>query len=404
MGKKRDTSHFSLIDWDFKTEDSRAFLHNFCWYPARFIPIIPAHLIQALSHPNDTVLDPFCGSGTTIIESLKLRRNAIGIDINPIACFITRTKADILKREGVNIIKLKEFIAQLSSIELKWKQHNEQGLFDISKGVPFEDIKDNQIPNYEENSKWYEPTTLKMLGYIYKLLERLSPEPTKNICKLFFISILIPSSGHENRKPYTYFADNVRPKTKKFKNAISLFLQKLNKFIFEFNEYKEVKPFPNVKIINSDIKNIRNLFKDREKVDLTVTSPPYLNVTDYTTAYRLVYLWDYFSENIDDIKHREIGARWRRNYAGSFEDYIKALKISIEDMVAVLREKGYLCLILGEPKKHHKTIRNIINSFVVNDLGLEIIGTFSRNLSKKSFMPPIGGVISEEILIFRKGG
>lgn len=404
MAKKRDISYFSLIDWDFRTEDSRMFLHNFCWYPARFIPVIPAHLIQSLSHPNETVLDPFCGSGTAIIESLKLGRNAIGIDINPIGCFITKIKVDIFKGERVNINKLKEFKEQLTAIELSLRQQSSLDLFTISKGLPFKNIKNNQIPNYEENSQWYETTTLKMLGYLYQVIENLPSGTTKNICKLFFISILIPSSGHDNRKPYTYFTDNVKPKIKNFKNAISLYLTKLNRFIVEFGNYKKVNPLPNVEIIQSDIRNLKNLFTHKAKVDLIVTSPPYLNVADYTKAYRLVYLWDIFPNNIDQIKRQEIGARWRRNSANSFEDYIKDLKTAIEDMVYILKRKGYLCLILGEPKKHHEAIRNIIESFAVNELSLETIGSFSRNLSKKSFISPTGGVQAEDILIFKKGG
>ena len=57
MVKGRDLSQLSLINWDFKSEDSREFVHNFCWYPARFIPAIPAQLIQTFSHENDTVIE-----------------------------------------------------------------------------------------------------------------------------------------------------------------------------------------------------------------------------------------------------------------------------------------------------------------------------------------------------------
>jgi len=54
---------------------------------------------------NITVLDPFVGGGTTIIESLRLGLNSIGVDINPIAWFITKTEAELVKLE-----ELKEWI------------------------------------------------------------------------------------------------------------------------------------------------------------------------------------------------------------------------------------------------------------------------------------------------------
>jgi adenine-specific DNA methylase len=48
-----------------------------------------ANYIERFSAPNDIVIDSFCGSGVTVIESVRLRRRAIGFDINPIALLIT---------------------------------------------------------------------------------------------------------------------------------------------------------------------------------------------------------------------------------------------------------------------------------------------------------------------------
>ena len=47
--------------------------------------------INLFTKKGDTVLDPFMGSGGVPIESNKLERKAIGIDLNPMACFITET-------------------------------------------------------------------------------------------------------------------------------------------------------------------------------------------------------------------------------------------------------------------------------------------------------------------------
>jgi len=46
-------------------------------------------LIEGYSSPSEIVLDPFCGGGVTIVESLKLRRKAVGIDLNPLATYVT---------------------------------------------------------------------------------------------------------------------------------------------------------------------------------------------------------------------------------------------------------------------------------------------------------------------------
>ena len=57
--------------------------HHRAWYWGNFVPQIPFQLISRYTSPGDWVLDPFCGSGTTILESMKLGRNSLGIELNP---------------------------------------------------------------------------------------------------------------------------------------------------------------------------------------------------------------------------------------------------------------------------------------------------------------------------------
>src|SRR5205807_6618242 len=61
-------------------------------YPAKYIPQIPNALIQEFSTVGSTVGDVFCGSGTTLVEALLLKRNAVGLDANPLACLISTAK------------------------------------------------------------------------------------------------------------------------------------------------------------------------------------------------------------------------------------------------------------------------------------------------------------------------
>jgi DNA modification methylase len=67
-------------------------------HPARFIPELPEKYIKLFSHLGETVLDPFCGSGTTNVVASQLGRNSIGIDINP---YSTQLTTDRLKDPDV---------------------------------------------------------------------------------------------------------------------------------------------------------------------------------------------------------------------------------------------------------------------------------------------------------------
>jgi len=61
-------------------------------YPAKLIPHIPFYFINKFSNENDLILDPFCGSGTTLLESMLNGRNSLGIELNPVARLIAKVK------------------------------------------------------------------------------------------------------------------------------------------------------------------------------------------------------------------------------------------------------------------------------------------------------------------------
>src|SRR6266487_2108850 len=70
-----------------KTHPSLYLMHKF-W--ARKPHNVVARYIEYYTNPGDVVLDPFMGSGVTVVEAARLGRKAIGNDLNPVACFITR--------------------------------------------------------------------------------------------------------------------------------------------------------------------------------------------------------------------------------------------------------------------------------------------------------------------------
>jgi|GEM_PF-1145225 Predicted DNA modification methylase len=71
------------VDWNFKDVETTYLSHSYHSYPARFIPQIPQTIIENFTSKGDFVLDPFCGCGTTLVESVLRGRRAVGIDINP---------------------------------------------------------------------------------------------------------------------------------------------------------------------------------------------------------------------------------------------------------------------------------------------------------------------------------
>ena len=109
---KKD-SKFSVINYALvaKTHSSMYLMHK---YWARKPHNVVSEYIKYHSKEGEIVLDPFCGSGVTPTEALKLDRKAIGLDLDPMAIFISR--------ETAIPIDLDEFEAAFKSIETKVKE------------------------------------------------------------------------------------------------------------------------------------------------------------------------------------------------------------------------------------------------------------------------------------------
>jgi hypothetical protein len=78
--------------WDYPDALTQHVTHNIHRYSGKFIPQIASRAIGILTTPGEVVLDPYCGSGTTLVEAALQGRRAIGIDLNPLAVLIARTK------------------------------------------------------------------------------------------------------------------------------------------------------------------------------------------------------------------------------------------------------------------------------------------------------------------------
>src|SRR4051812_10189156 len=83
------------------TPEKRHPLHSMCSYLGSFPPRVPAKLIEELIPKGRTVLDPFCGSGTTLVEARLRGRGCIGIDRNPLAVAVAHAKLQPVTLEEI---------------------------------------------------------------------------------------------------------------------------------------------------------------------------------------------------------------------------------------------------------------------------------------------------------------
>ena len=163
-------------------------LHRLDRYPAKMIPHMARFLIERVSEPGDTVLDPFCGTGTVVREAVALRRNAIGLDVNPLATLFTRVKVggysrDLLERQ------LAEFLESFRT---------ETTTYCLT------------FPNAKY---WFTPATLRKLGVVRSVVDclvRQLPSPYPDFWRAVLASIVRQSSRADTRGPKPFISKRAR--------------------------------------------------------------------------------------------------------------------------------------------------------------------------------------------------
>jgi DNA modification methylase len=101
--------------WILNKRDNSGAHHAGYW--GNFIPQIPNQLLRRYTKIGEWVLDPFLGSGTTLIEAQRLGRNAVGIELSRKA--LDQTKKNIAKEENPNNVKLEFINSDSASVDLK---------------------------------------------------------------------------------------------------------------------------------------------------------------------------------------------------------------------------------------------------------------------------------------------
>ena len=87
MTAKMSTQRLSLTQAKFER-----LTHYLFRYSAKFHPPIARTLVERYSQPGDHVLDPFCGSGSLLVECAVTGRHATGSDVDSVAVFVSRNK------------------------------------------------------------------------------------------------------------------------------------------------------------------------------------------------------------------------------------------------------------------------------------------------------------------------
>jgi len=267
--------------YSIESNNITSYTHGFFKYPCKFIPHVPRWAIKKyLGKGKDGLLDPFCGSGTSLVEGVIQKKATYGIDIDPFSRLLTEVKSTpFTKKEIAELKKIAEVI--------KNRLTNQDGA-----------IFTPNIPNIE---KWFTKQAINDLGRLKTEIGDATGEGSKQRKFLYIVlaSIIRKVSNADDQSPKPYVSTRFK---KDGLNAIETFFCQYEKFFGKMREFSSLKGLGKVKIIGDDARNINGAIKG--KIKLAVTSPPYINAFDYVRSLKLENLWLGITEYDDLVELR----------------------------------------------------------------------------------------------------
>lgn len=208
-----------------------------------------------------TIYDPFGGSGTSLLTASKHNIVPFYSEINPVMGFICDTKINCVKHIKDSSVKVDILRSHISDISKHSFNHDE-------------------VNDYQGFEKFYDPYRLSLLLQILEIIKSIPDEDVCNVCKVALASIAIQVSNMVRRGDLRYAKG--REKEKVNQDVVEVYLEKLD-IILEDIVDEDVKLFQEVTRLADDSRDIEvsNLF------DCVITSPPYLNGTNYIRNTKL---------------------------------------------------------------------------------------------------------------------
>lgn len=271
------------------------------WY--RFILSYPPHLvrkyIEVFDLANDAVvLDPFCGTGTTLVECKKSGIASVGLEANPVVHFAATVKTSW----NANFEMLQSHAHKIAEIALE--SLAQQNISD----VPFE-LQNNEHISLRQLSDEKEKLIIKNsisplpLHKVLVLLEKIN----ENACDQF-----TPYERLALAKEVVFSISNLKfgpevgvGKKKTDSEVVGVWERAIDSMVMDLETIQFNRNVPSV-VHLADSRRISDVIMPEKKIDAVITSPPYPNEKDYSRTTRLEsVLLDFIQEKNDLRNHKK---------------------------------------------------------------------------------------------------
>lgn len=410
-------------DWNFVKVNTSYLTHGLHEYPARMIPQIAKRLIERYSEVGERILDPFCGSGTTLVEARLAKRYSVGIDINPFAVLLAKVKATPIDFKSVGF----DHIDFLSKIENEYKYALNNGKLP----QPPRDICRNLL-------HWFKVRVAQDLEFLYQKINEVENEDVKDLLKVVFSDTVFKTSNIDLRSS-RFIRTMPKEKLTNFNpNVLAQFRKKLIMSVHQVNLLtKKVKSIdlewnPTPPVVSVRRGDARSLPFEDEAIDAIVTSPPYgeeKNTIGYVRWAKLSLMWLRLDgKTIKNSERQTLGGTTTKNTKEMLEslpsptastllkdilnydekrvkdalpfffDYLNALK----EMYRVLKPNSRCCIVIGDRSIRKKLLdMEKVTVELSKAVGFTHETSFFRQIPQKliPWTTPTGKTISRESIV-----
>ena len=398
------------------SNDQSYLTHGIHKFPAKFFPELPRYLIRKYSEVGSTVLDPMCGSGTVVLESMLNNRIGIGIDIDPIARMITKVKTTPIDPKNLKRAA-RDLIARINTVA------------NASDYNP-------QIPEFHYRDKWFRSYVLQELAIINESIDYLHPKHRQDIGDFFKVVLSSIIRDVSNADPHCTRTVLRKRLVKKInpRDTYTKFSERLLRQCSSMSELFELSETLDINDVRLPSGNAIDTGLESDSIDLALTSPPYINAVDYPRTHQLEMYWlgllgkgplshvkreyigtetvyknEYASlktsgyETLDPILEKIFNADPRRSFIvyKFFED----MKCQLAEMYRVLKPGSRYCIAIGN--NHIRGVEvysdRILSEIATSAIGFELELTFfSKFIRHFIRIPRPERMIGEWILVLKK--
>jgi len=282
-------NHSSFSDPAFANNKTQP-IHRWVPWIAGFSKEFVNDSIKRYIDGTGTILDPFAGVGTTLVESHITGNDSIGFEINPYAYFACKTKINSLQ---IDEEKFNEEIERFSTFYLK----NLNSKYRVRSKVP---------EGFKTKIDFYSPKVLHKVLILMDFIETIEDRTIADLFKLAFTSTMVKYSNYSYEPSLGTRRGSGKSDIEDY-DVSAVTIQKLLEFLKDIAWIKKTvsnQRVPKSRIINDSFFNYKDHLS-KKTVDLIITSPPYLNNYHYNRNTRPQIFWLGFANGPGDLKPLE---------------------------------------------------------------------------------------------------